>query len=114
LPYILHSQWDTVCETILDTPLCEGEDEWIWKKGKNGKFSVKYLYDQLVGDDRADSFSRIRKAKIPYKIKIFLWLVENNVVLTRDNMLKRKRVGDPTCQFCKENETNDHLCSSSV
>jgi hypothetical protein len=63
----------------------------------------------LVGDDRADSFSRIRKAKIPYKIKIFLWLIENNVVLTRDNMLKRKRVGDPTCQFCKENETNDHL-----
>jgi hypothetical protein len=43
LPYILHSQWETVCETILDTPLCEGEDEWIWKKVKMGN-SQSNLY----------------------------------------------------------------------
>jgi hypothetical protein len=48
------------------------------KKGKNGKFSVKSLYDQLAGDEKTYSFPRISKAKIPYKIKIFLWLVENN------------------------------------
>ena len=37
-------------------------------------FSVKSTYDS--SDDNGDSFSRIWKAKLPYKIKIFLWLIE--------------------------------------
>jgi hypothetical protein len=30
------------------------------------------------------------KAKIPLKIKIFLWYLRNGVVLTKDNLVKRK------------------------
>lgn len=56
-----------------------------------------------------DAYSRIWKAKIPYKIKIFLWLLEQGATLTKDNMLKRKWVGDPTCRFCDNVETLDHL-----
>jgi hypothetical protein len=91
----------------------EGEDEWVWKRGKNGEFNVKSLYDHLAGNDRGDSFTRIWKEKIPYKIKNFIWLLENNFYvenfLTKENMIKKKWVGDPTCQFCNETETIDHL-----
>jgi hypothetical protein len=38
-------------------------------------------------------------AKFPQKIKIFIWLMTNNVVLTKDNMLKRKWLGNPICMF---------------
>ena len=54
-------------------------------------------------------FKHVWKAKISYKIKIFMWLVENNAILTKDNMLKRHWVGSPTCHFCFENETIEHL-----
>ena len=48
-------------------------------------------------------------AKIPYKIKNFTWLLEQKAVLTKDNLVKRKWVGDSTCVFCDQIETVDHL-----
>ena len=54
-------------------------------------------------------FKHVWKAKISYKIKIFMWLVENNAILIKDNMLKRHWVGSPTCHFYFENETIEHL-----
>jgi hypothetical protein len=46
---------------------------------------------------------------MPYKIKIFTWLMENNAILTKDNMIKRKWTGDPTCLFCTQDENLEHL-----
>lgn len=56
----------------------------------------------------------IWKSKIPEKIKIFLWLMANNAVLTRDNMKKRKWNGDSLCIFCNEEETISHLFFKSA
>ena len=79
---------------------------WAW--GKGGKFTSKSVYDHLSSDDTGSNFKHIWKAKIPYKIKIFLWLLESRVVLTKDNLIKRKWVGDPSCYFCSEEDIN-HL-----
>jgi len=40
----------------------------------------------------------------------------NNAILTKDNMVKRKWQGDPTCYFCTHNESLSHLffqCSTT-
>jgi hypothetical protein len=50
------------------------------------------MYDQLPGAGR--KFNHIWRAKIPYKIKIFVWLIENNAILSKDNMIRRGWVGD--------------------
>ena len=45
-----------------------------------------------------------------------MWLLEQDAILTKDNMLKRNWLGDPTCYFCSESESRDHLffqCSVS-
>jgi hypothetical protein len=71
---------------------------------------VKAMYESLIRNESGDTFCRIWKAKIPYKIKIFLWLVENNTILIpKDNMLKRNWLRDSSCQFCTEIESCDHL-----
>jgi hypothetical protein len=49
------------------------------------------------------------KIKVPPRIHIFLWLLANNKVLTRDNFVKRRNVDDKTYLFCKEYETVHHL-----
>jgi len=72
-------------------------------------FTTKSVYNRLTSGDNGDSFSRIWKAKLPYKIKIFLWLLEQNSIFTKDNMIRRKWVGDPKCYFCTQNETANHL-----
>lgn len=43
------------------------------------------------------------------KIKNFLWQLFLNVVLTKDNMVKRARPGNPKCYFCHKDETLQHL-----
>jgi hypothetical protein len=57
------------------------------------------MYDHLTQDDNGFHFSHIWKSKIPYKVKIFTWLLENNAVLTKDNMVKRKWSGNPVFMF---------------
>lgn len=67
------------------------------------------MYNALTVNDSGPYYKRIWKGRIPAKIKIFLWLAVNNVILTKDNMIKRKWQGDPSCYFCHKNETIDHL-----
>jgi hypothetical protein len=51
---------------------------------------------------------KIWKGKIPAKIKIFMWLMTNEAILTKDNLIKRKWKGDPDCYFCSHPETISH------
>ena len=51
----------------------------------------------------------IWRAKISLKIKIWLWLIEQNAILTKDNLTKRNWSGDSTCAFCNMNESIAHL-----
>jgi hypothetical protein len=53
--------------------------------------------------------TRVWKAKIPAKIKTFMWLVEQGAILTKDNMVRRNYQGDPCCYFCSDPESSDHL-----
>jgi len=88
--------------------------KWIW--GNNGLFSVKSMYDQLCINEVGAQYNLIWKAKLPLKIKIWLWLIEHNAILTKDNLAKKNWSGDIHCLFCNEVETIDHLffvCVSS-
>jgi hypothetical protein len=49
------------------------------------------------------------KISVPSRLHIFLWLLSNNKVLTRDNLAKRRHVNDMTCLFCSEFESVKHL-----
>jgi hypothetical protein len=46
---------------------------------------------------------------VPSRVHIFLWLLANNKMLTRDNLSKRKNLDDKRCLFCNEPETVSHL-----
>lgn len=80
-----------------------------WKSGKNNNFTVKALYNSLTCDETDINQSRIWKGKITAKIKIFLWLVSNDAILTKENLRKRNWNGDPRCAFCDDIETISHL-----
>jgi hypothetical protein len=67
------------------------------------------VYNALTSNDAGPSHKKIWKSKIPAKIQIFLWLVLDNAILTKDNMIRRKWQGDPSCYFCPANESVAHL-----
>jgi hypothetical protein len=72
-------------------------------------FSVKSVYEHLTQSDNGPDFKRVWKAKLPAKIKTFMWLVEQKATLTKENLIKRQWHGDPNCYFCGTPETVDHL-----
>ena len=49
------------------------------------------------------------KLKVPPRLHVFLWLLANNRLLTRDNLAKRRYVDDLSCLFYSEPETCHHL-----
>lgn len=80
----------------------------MWLLGKKGNFTIKSVYNALTCSSTGFYNRRIWKGKIPEKFKI-LWLMSTGAILTKDNLLKRKRQGDSSCVFCDEEETISHL-----
>lgn len=105
----LRSSWQKIQNKSRAFILCDEKDIIKWKWGKLDNFSVRSVYEALTRHDTGCIFKAIWKANIPNKIKIFLWLMENNAVLTKDNMIRRKWRGDPKCYFCEMNKNVDHL-----
>jgi hypothetical protein len=108
LPPILFEQW----LSIVGRTFCfqfQNERDICWKWGGKGQYTSKSMYDLLTKDDVRNSYKHIWKAKIPYKIKMFTYLIENNAIPTKDNMKKRKWEGDPRCVFCDQMESTKHL-----
>jgi hypothetical protein len=60
------------------------------------------------------SVHSVWKIKVPPKIHFFLWLIAQNKLLTRDNLVKRQNVDDLTCLFCNEEESCSHLFCDCV
>jgi len=109
LPPFLFDSWIRLLNDIYAFPFDNTNDVVSWKRNTKGIFSTRSAYDFLTSNDSGLSFSHIWKAKIPHRIKIFMWLLENNAVLTKDNLIKRNWSRSPTCYFCPSPENIDHL-----
>jgi hypothetical protein len=58
--------------------------------------------------------SYIWKITILLKIKVFIWLLYREAILTNDNLVKRNWHGDVKCCFCDSHETIQHLLFDCV
>jgi hypothetical protein len=94
---------------LIDINLNDQEDNFIWDLTSSGVFSVKSLYLDLMNGDAQYLHKFIWKFKVPLKIRIFMWFLQRNVILTKDNLAKRKWQGDSKCCFCNQEETIHHL-----
>jgi hypothetical protein len=90
--------------------LSNEEDEMVWMFSSNGIYSSQSLYKIInFRGIKPVHVPALWHLKIPPRVHFFLWLVSNNKTLTRDNLAKRKKIEDPSCLFCTENETVHHL-----
>jgi hypothetical protein len=106
---LARSQWYELAERLNNVSLNDGKDIPLWRWTASKVFSVKSVYNHLTKHESGADYNRIWKAKILEKIRIFMWLLEQKAVLTKDNMIRRNWQGSPACYFCGEPERNDHL-----
>jgi hypothetical protein len=63
------------------------------------------MYLACLDSDIVSHNSYLWKIKIPLKIKVFLWLLYREAILTKNNVVKRNRHGNEMCSFCNNHET---------
>jgi hypothetical protein len=106
---VMRAQWYDLASKLNRFPWHEEKDVAFWKWSASKKFTVKSVYNHLTKTDDGPNFKRVWSAKVPEKIKTFMWLVEQNAILTKDTMLRKNWQGDPSCYFCDIPKTIDHL-----
>jgi hypothetical protein len=102
--------WDELLQVANSLTLSHEKDALIWKYNSNGQYSVQTLY-AIVNCRVFSPFMLLLFGSwmCPPRVHIFLWLLANNRLLTRDNLCKRKEISDKTCLFCTEPESITHM-----
>jgi hypothetical protein len=67
------------------------------------------MYLDLINAGPIPKSSHIWKIKVPLRIKILGWFVHKEVILTKDNLAKRRWEGCKRCCFCDQDENIKHL-----
>lgn len=99
---------------VLPIELTEGNsDELIWNWSSNGTYSAKQIYHTLVNGGLVSwEFSDTWQYAIPQSVKIFLFLLSKDKLLTRESLLHRNlHCPDTTCPRCNTGdiESAHHL-----
>jgi hypothetical protein len=101
------NRWLILVGSLMNVQLSANRDLFVWTKSKT--FSVHAMYNDLMLGEGVPFDISSWKVKIPLKIKIFLWFLRRGVLLTKDNLAKRKWKGGTDCCFCNMQETIQHL-----
>jgi hypothetical protein len=93
----------------MEIELSDEKDSFRWNLTESGLFSVKSLYTDIMHGHTKFLSKYLWKLKVPLKIRIFMWFLNKKVILTKDNLAKRKWTGCKKCAFCNSEETIEHL-----
>jgi hypothetical protein len=94
---------------LMDVQLTTNNDVFKWGLTKSGQYTVKSMYLDYMDDHTNYLHKYLWKIKVPLKIRVFMWFLNNKVLLTKDNLIKRKWQGTEKCCFCDRKETVQHL-----
>jgi hypothetical protein len=61
-----------------------------WNLHQTGQLFVHSLYLTLINNGFVDTNKMLWKINVSLKIKIFMWYMNNGVVLTKDSLAKQK------------------------
>jgi ribonuclease HI len=111
-------------EIIRTIPISstDQEDRLIWRGTTKGVFTVKSAYHmqkELEGSlaagcsfrrDGSEVWKRLWRLNIPNAEKVFFWRACQNILPTRDNLVRKKIIDDAGCPICgREDETISHI-----
>jgi hypothetical protein len=98
----------------VGTHLNDEKDILLWSWDTKQEVNAKLTYKVQVMEGREVEtkfwYSEIWEWKLPLKVKLFVWLLLEQRILTWDNLIKNGFIGPNICVLCKESkETLLHL-----
>jgi hypothetical protein len=101
--------WHDLVMRPCSIHLTDSTDHFKWSQNSNGCFTVDSMYQAFLDTNVVPNNSYLWKIKVPLKIKVFLWLLHREAILTKDNLVKTNWHGNIMCCFCDSVETIQHL-----
>jgi len=101
--------WSNLVAQIAPFNLVDGSDSFRWNLTKSGLFTVRSMYLHLINTHTPFRHKKIWKIKAPLEIKIFLWYLQKEVVLTKDNLARKNWKGSQKCVGCNLDESIQYL-----
>jgi hypothetical protein len=81
--------WNNLVGRIMHVQLNDQNNVFIWNLHQHGQYTVHTLYLALMNKGTTQVNKQMWRLKVPIKIKIFMWYMHKEVVLTKDNLTKR-------------------------
>jgi hypothetical protein len=97
-------EWMHLYERLISVTLSLMPDRFVCRLT-----AVKSMYLDLMDGHSRFLYKYLWKLKIPLKIKVFMWFLSYKVLLSKDNLAKRKWNGCQKCCFCDSTVTVNHL-----
>ena len=101
--------WSNLVAQIAPFNLVDGSDSFSCNLSKFGLFTVHSMYLHLINTHTPFRHKKIQKIKVPLKIKIFLWFLQKQVVLTKDNLARKNQKGSLKYVGCNFDKSVQHL-----
>jgi hypothetical protein len=103
-------EWDDLTFMIERVTLSQEIDTVIWTLEKNKEFSTSSLYKAITFPGMVNKWMmNVWRAKLPLKIKIFLWQLYNDKIQIAEQLKKRNWTGLVECKLCGQVESVEHL-----
>uniref|UniRef100_A0A453M549 Reverse transcriptase zinc-binding domain-containing protein n=1 Tax=Aegilops tauschii subsp. strangulata TaxID=200361 RepID=A0A453M549_AEGTS len=84
------TSWMHLVRRSIDVQLSDQPDLLHWELVRNGVFTVKSFYMDLINSSPIPRSIHIWKFKVSLRIKKIMWFVHKQVILTKDNLIKRR------------------------
>jgi len=101
--------WPNLVARISHVQLNNNADVFRWNLTQSGTFTVSSMYNALISNGNVQFEKHLWKLKMPLKIKIFMWYLKRDVIVTKDNLIRMNWNGNKLCCFCSSDETIQHL-----
>ena len=72
----------------MEVQLSDQPDKLHWKLTTSGVFTVRSMYIDVINSSSIPTSKSVWDVKVPLKIKVFMWFVDKQVILTKDNLIK--------------------------
>jgi hypothetical protein len=101
--------WTALVQETSVVSLSTLPDSVSWGLESNGKFSVSSIYRKINQGPSLPHESLLWSAKLPLKIKIFLWQLAKGRLPSNAQINRRHGASDGKCVLCGQVETVDHI-----
>jgi hypothetical protein len=101
--------WENLCREVQGLLIEEENDEVSWSLEPSGRFSTRSMCLNLSRGAKVTCFKEVWRARVPPKIKIFLWKLIRNRLPSCEQVAKRMGPSNSRCALCGDMEDCNHI-----